>query len=425
VGHLKKRRTKMGLRKAVLALSAVVASSLIAGGAVGAEKSVKIGLMFGLTGAASPVGPVQLKGAKLAVDEINEKGGVNLGGKKIPLEYVVKDDETKADVAIRRYRELLQEDKVHGVVGATFAPIAAALNKEVQKSPTVYFSTCVAPVAMFKKGELADSTYGILGDAYSIGYAGAAYIINKLGYKNIYFFAPAYAFGWDQHAGAKEAAAKYGAKLEYIEAPVGTSDFSSYLLKIADKKPDIVMMAQWGVDAINVLKQTNEMGLNKKSKIWFNWMTQVFGSGVPPEALEGVYSLMFWNWNMEGFEDPMVVKAARDFVAQYQKEYGPNEVPDPYAAVAYISVKEIVSAIEQAQSTDPKAINAALTKSPDFVSMKGPGRYRPDHHAYFKYGAFVVQGKGAKERKSKADLVKVIGSYTGEDYLPSLKSLGY
>lgn len=414
----------MGLRKTVLAGVSALIALFVAGGASGADK-IKIGVMFGLTGPASPVGPVQLKGAKLAADEINEKGGVTLGGKKLPLELVVKDDETKADVAIRRYRELLQEDKVHGLVGATFAPIAAAINKEVQKTPTVYFSTCVAPVAMFKKGELADSTYGILGDAYSIGYAGAAYIINKLGYKNIYFFAPAYAFGWDQHAGAKEAAARYGAKLEYIEAPVGTSDFSSYLLKIAEKKPDIVMMAQWGVDAINVLKQANEMGLNKKTKIWFDWMTQVFGSGVPPEALEGVYSLMFWNWNMDGFEDPAVVKAAKDFVARYQKEYGAGEVPDPYAAVAYISVKEIVGAIEAAQSVEPKAINAALAKSPDFVSMKGPGLYRPDHHALFKYGAFVVQGKGAKDRKSKADLVKVIGAYSGEDYLPSLKSLGY
>lgn len=386
---------------------------------------VKIGLMFGLTGAASPVGPVQLKGAKLAVKEINEAGGVNLGGKKIPLEAVVKDDETKPDIAIRRFRELANDDKVHGLVGATFAPIAAAINKEVHKIPMVYFSSCVAPIAMFKKGELSPTTFGILGDAYSIGYAGAAYAINTLKFKNIYFFAPAYAFGWDQYAGAKDAAAKYGAKMDYIEAPVGTSDLSSYILKIADKKPDVVMMAHWGVDAINVLKQSNELGLNKKTKIWFNWMTQVFGSGVPPQALDGVYSLMFWNWNMEGFGDATVVKETNNFVSRYQKEYGKNDVPDPYAAVAYISVKELVRGIELAQSVDPKAVAAALNKNPKFNSVKGPGTYREDHHALFKYGAFVTIGKGEKNRKVKGDLVKVIGAYTGEDYLPSLKSLGY
>ena len=51
--------------------------------------------------------------------------------------------------------------------------------------------------------------------------------------------------------------------------------------------------------------------------------------------------------------------------------------------------------------------------------------WRKDHQPVFKYGAFVVKGKGAKERKGKWDLVKVIGAYTGTDYLPTLASEGY
>ena len=413
--------------KKMIAVAVFVVFGLVMFSGVGlaAEQlsKIKVGLMFGLTGAASPIGPVQLQGAKLAVKEINDKGGVSYGGKKIPLEFVIKDDETKPDVAIRRYRELVYEDKVHGLVGSTFAPIAQALNREMKKTPMVYFAGCVSTLAMFKKDELADTTFGIHGDAYSIGYGSAAYVINKLGYKNIFFFAPAYAFGWDQYAGAKDAAAKYGAKLDYVEAPVGTADFSSYIIKIAEKKPDIVMMAHWGVDAINVLKQANELGLNKKAKIWFDWMTNVFGSGVPAEALDGVYSLMSWYWNMEGFDDPTVVKATKEFDEKYRKEY--NDVPDPYAAVAYIAVKELVRGIETSQSVDPKTVAATLMKNNKFDSMKGPGTWRVDRHPLFKYGAFVVVGKGAKERKSKEDLVKVIGAYTGEDYLPTLKSLGY
>ena len=416
----------MGTKKVIaIVLAAAVLLPFLSGTGYSAEKlsKIKVGLMFGLTGAASPIGPVQLQGAKLAVKEVNEKGGVSYGGKKIPLEFVVKDDETKPDIAIRRYRELMTEDKVQGLVAATFAPIAAAINKEVAKNPTVFFSACVSPINMFKKEELAPSTLGILGDAYSIGYAGAAYIVNKLGCKNIYHFAPAYAFGWDQYAGARDAVKKYGGKIDYIEAPVGTSDFSSYILKIAEKKPDIVMMSQWGVDAINVLKQANELGLNKKTKIWFDWMTNVFGSGVPAEALDNVYSLMYWYWNMQGFDDPVVGKATKDFDAKYRKEY--NDVPDPYAAASYIAVKELVRGIEISQSVDPKVVVAALKKNPKFESMKGPGTWRVDGHALFKYGAFVVIGKGAKERKEKQDLVKVIGAYTGEDYLPTLTSLGY
>jgi branched-chain amino acid transport system substrate-binding protein len=183
------------------------------------------------------------------------------------------------------------------------------------------------------------------------------------------------------------------------------------------------MMAHWGVDAINVLKQAHETGLKKNTKIWFNWMTNIFGGGIPPEALEGVNSLMSWYWNMTGFNDPAIVKAADDFVKKYIKEY--NTPPDPYAAVAYIGVKEAIRGIELAKSTDPMAIAKALKDNPKFDSMRGPGVWRADHQPLFKYGSFIVVGKSPQEKKDKWDLVKVLGAYTGEDYLPPLKELGY
>lgn len=117
---------------------------------------VKIGLMFGLTGAASPIGPLQLDGAKLAIKEINAAGGVKFGNKKVPIEALVKDDESKPDVAIRRFRELVEESKVDVIVGQTFAPISAALNKEVKKTPVAYFPVNVVAINMFQKSEMAE-----------------------------------------------------------------------------------------------------------------------------------------------------------------------------------------------------------------------------------------------------------------------------
>ena len=417
---------KKGLRLSTVLPALALTAALIFGSALGASAAdkVKIGLMFGLTGAASPIGPVQLDGAKLAIKEINAKGGVNLGGKKVPIETFVKDDESKPDIAIRRYREMIDENKVDAIVGQTFAPISAALNKEVKKSNIAYFPVNVVAVTMFEKSEIADTTFSIHGCAYSIGYAGASYIVDKLGLKNIVFFGPAYAFGRDQWAGAKAAFEKRGIKVEYVESPVGTSDYTSYLTKIKEKKPQIVMLAHWGVDAINVLKQSYEIGLKKTSKVWFDWMTNSFGSGVPPEALEGVYSLMSWYYDMKGFQDKAIVQASDAFAKKFQKEY--KYPPDPYSAMAYEGVMEAVRAMELAQSLDGKAIAKALMANPKFNSMKGPGIWRADHQPLFKYGAYVVIGKGEKERKDKKwDLVKIIGAYTGEDYLPPLSALGY
>jgi ABC-type branched-subunit amino acid transport system substrate-binding protein len=410
-------RVAAALGVALLALSA---------GDAGAapKKSIKLGLMFGLTGAASPIGPVQLDGAKLAIDEVNAAGGVKWGSEKLKIEYVVKDDETKPDIAIRRYRELLDEEKVDAIVGQTFAPISAALNKQVKISPVAYFPVNVVALGMFAKDEMAPSTFAVHGSAYSAGYAGASYVVKQLGAKKVVFFGPAYAFGQDQWRGAKAAFEKMGTQVEYLESPVGTSDFTPYLTKVGEAKPDVVMLAHWGTDAINVLKQTYETGLKSKTKVWFNWMTNVFGSGVPAEALEGVYGLMSWYYDLTGFEDADVVARAKAFTEKFQAVY--KYPPDPYSVMAYIGTREALRALELAQSSEPAAVAKALQGSRDFDSIKGQGSWRADHQPVFKYSAFVVVGKGAKERKDQRwDLVKVVGSYKSEDYLPPLSELGF
>jgi len=153
-------------------------------------------------------------------------------------------------------------------------------------------------------------------------------------------------------------------------------------------------------------------------------MTNVFGSGVPPEALEGVYSLMSWYYDLSGFPDKEIVAQGAAFATKFQKVYG--YPPDPYSAMAYIGTKEALRGLSLAQSNDPAAVSKAIMANPTFDSMKGKGVWRADHQPIFKYNAFVVVGKGAAERKDqKWDLVKVIDSYTGEDYLPPLGMLNY
>ncbi|MFV1957572.1 MAG: ABC transporter substrate-binding protein [bacterium] len=414
------RRNKWVILAAVIALSVALPMGAVADKA---PKEVKVGLMFGLTGAASPVGPVQLDGAKLAIDEINAAGGLNWGGKKVKVSFVVKDDETKPDVAIRRFRELVNEEKVHVIVGQTFASITAALNKQVKKLNIAYFPVNVVALKMFDKKEMAPSTFAVHGAAYSAGFGSASYIIKNMKPKKIVFFGPAYAFGTDQWNGARDAFAKYGVKAEYLESPVGTSDFTSYLTKIIEMKPDVVMLAHWGNDAINVLKQTYETGLKAKTQIFFNWMTNVFGSGVPAEALEGVYSLMSWYYDLSGFDDKEIVEQGRAFAEKFSRVYG--YPPDPYSAMAYIGTQEALRGLSIAQSSNPKKITKAIMDNPTFDSVKGTATWRADRQPIFKYNAFIVVGKSGAERKNRWDLVKVIGAYTGEDYLPPLSVLGY
>jgi branched-chain amino acid transport system substrate-binding protein len=385
---------------------------------------IKLGLMFGLTGTASPIGPPQLDGAKLAIKEINAAGGIDFNGEKRLVEYIVRDDETKPDVAIRRFRALVNEDKVDAVVGQTFASITGALNQEVKRTPVAYFPVNVVGLELFRKSEISDYTFAVHGSAYSAGYASAVTVVKDLNKKDIVFFGPAYAFGQDQWRGAQDAFKAMGITARYLESPVGTSDFTSYLTKIIDMKPEVVMLAHWGVDAINVLKQTYETGLKQQTTVFFNWMTNAFGSGVPAEALEGVYSLMSWYYDLEGFKDSQIVASSTAFADSFFNEYG--YPPDPYSAMAYIGTKEALRGLSLAGTNDPAAVAKAVLDNPEFDSMKGKGVWRVDRQPTFAYNAFIVVGKGPAEREDQLwDLVKVIGAFTGEDYLPALDSLGY
>jgi len=125
---------------------------------------------------------------------------------------------------------------------------------------------------------------------------------------------------------------------------------------------------------------------------------------------------MSWYYDMTGFKDAAVVKAANDFSQKFRKVYG----YPPTRTARWRTSDDRGAPRDRSGAVDrPCAVAAALMKSPRFETMKGPATWRADHQPTFQYGAFVVQGKGATERKDpKWDLVKIIDVYSGEDYLP-------
>jgi len=150
----------------------------------------------------------------------------------------------------------------------------------------------------------------------------------------------------------------------------------------------------------------------------------VVAKGLPPEALDGVYSMHYFYHDLSGFEDKAVVKSAKAFTDLYRAKY--NKPPDAYATIAYVAYTEMFRGFEAAKSFDPIKVSAALMANKgEFTSVKGPAKWREDHAAVYKYAAFLVKGKGPGEQKSEWDLFTVIGYQGGESVMPALKSLGY
>ena len=285
-------------------------------------------------------------------------------------------------------------------------------------------SACLAKDA-FKKGTLAQTTFATAFSPWTVGYMAGSAATKTLGKKKIFFLARADSWGWDIRDGVYAAAKEAGAQIVgYDEVSLGTNDFTTILQKVKAAKPDVFISAQFAADAVALLKQCHQMGLNKEMTIFNSFITNVVAKGLPPEALQGVYSMHYFYYDLAGFEDKEVAKRAKEINDAYQAKY--NRPMDAYAAIAYIAYTEMFRGFEQAKSLDPLKVAAALkANNGQFDTVKGPARWREDQSAVYKYAAFLVKGKGPGEQKHAWDLFKVEGYQGGDSVMPDLKSLGY
>ena len=415
------------MRRFFLLAGVFCLSLVLLTGTSSAQDKIKVGVMYSMTGGGSAIGKIQLDGAKLAIKEINDAGGVTIGGKKLKLEAIIRDDESKPDVAVRRYRELVQDEKINLFIGCTFAHISKALNEQAaQLKDVLFFPTNGIPESIFYKNEKAPYTLNNLGANEGVGRISADYVAKKFKPKHVVLFLPDYAYGRGAGEGANKVfKSRYpDIKVSEVWSPLGTPDFTSYINNVVELKPDVVMLGHWGNDGIGVLKQVYEMKLAQKTKIFYNWIINVFAVGVPPEAMEGITCQMWWYWDMAGFKDQSVVKAAQKLTEAWRKEY--NEPPDPYAMNAYAGVIEAMRGFRLANSVDPAKVYKAIMDNPSFGGPKGPAKWRVDGRPHFQYTSFIVEGKGPKQRKDmKWDFAKVIDTYEGDEYEIPLKEEGW
>ena len=414
------------MKKLLVFLSIFVFCSVLGyGNTLAANPSkIKVGILLPLTGNMAAVAETQKEGALLAVDVVNKNGGLRMPWGKVSVEGVIGDDEAKQDVGVRRYRYMVSEG-VKGVGGQTWAPMAFAINSMVSKEPMPYFPVCVLAKDAFKKGILAPTTFAASYSPWTVGYMAASAAIKTLGKKRIFLLARSDSFGWDIRDAVYEAAKEYGATIVgYDEVSLGTNDYTTILQKVRAAKPEIFICVQFGADAVALLKQVQQMGLNREMTIFNTFITNVVAKGIPPEALEGVYALHYFYYDLSGFEDQDLVKSAGVFTDLYRAKY--NKPPDAYATISYIAFTEMFRGFEAAKSFDPiKASAALMAGNGEFNSVKGPARWREDHAAVYKYAAFLVKGKGKAEQKGEWDLFKVMGYQGGDSVMPPLKSLGY
>ena len=344
-----------------------------------ASDKVKIGIMYSLSGPGEVVGKLQQEGAKLAIKDVNDAGGVSISGKTSLVEGFFFDDETKPEVATKHFKAMAGQG-ITALVGGTFGHVSLALNDACKKTKMFFIATNAPPDDFFKVGVKAPASASIIGGGADAGRSAASYIADQIKPKKVACFIPSYPLGKAVLDGFKDIMNQHPEiDCKVFWHPVGSKDMKRDLEAVRQYKPDMLFVSSWGSDAISALKEAHNIGLKKDCKVFHFWMLNSFAMNIPPEAFEGVLSQVFWYHDLSGFTDERVVQVTAEFTSRYFKAYG--SPPDAYAMAAYYGVREAVRAIEKAGSVDPAKVYAALMASPNWHGAKGEAVWRKDGRA--------------------------------------------
>ena len=341
---------KMMKKTIAVCMATMMAMSVAAcGGADGSAKggddsTFIIGSMGPTSGANASYGTSVKNGAQIAVDEINEAGGIN--GTKFELKF--EDDQADAGVAANAYSKLYS-DNMDALLGATTSNSCQAVNKLAQKDNILM----VTPSGSTKDITEPDNVFRICFTDPLQGEKIADLVTDSLGYKNIavlYDVSSDYGVGVHD-AFVKQVEAKGGKIVSDQSFTSGDKDFNTQLTSIKSAKPDVIFVPGYYQEASFILTQAKQLGIN----------TPFVGS----DGWDGVTTQLGTNANIANgaiFLSPFFsadsAENVKNFVAKYQEAY--KAVPDQFAADAYDGVYAIAKAYEKAGSKDTNALIKAM-----------------------------------------------------------------
>lgn len=317
-------------------------------------KPIKIGVLFIMSGPMGGYGRHGSQAVRLALDEINAKGGI-LGRK---VEAIFEDDQMKPEVGVEIVNRFIKKDKVDFIIGPTSSAIAAALADVVLKEKKILVFTQAASSSL-TDAKFNPYIFSTLSNALMHSRAGAYYMAPK-GYRRWMNIGPDYAYG-------RESWAWFISKLKELQPDVEVvgelwpklleKDFTPFIQKIIETKPDAVWSSLWGNDAVNFIRQALPTGV-------FNNVKFAFTDGAALETLvplaqempNGIFASARYFFLTP--DSPL----NRDFVKAYFDRF--KEYPDYMAQETYAGVYFLKAAIERAGSTEPQALIGAVEKEP-------------------------------------------------------------
>ncbi|WP_084673846.1 ABC transporter substrate-binding protein [Methylobacterium sp. WSM2598] len=376
---------------ATFALACLTCSSAGAG-----EAPVKIGLLTDMSGVfADADGPGGAEAVKMAIEDF---GGEVLGQK---ITFFSADHQNKPDIGAAKAREWFDRDGVTMVLAGPNSSVALAVNA-ISRDKKRIFMPIGATTSRLSNEDCTPYTVQYAYDTIALS-KGTGSAVLKQGGKSWYFVTADFAFGTAIEKDTRDVVQAQGGKtLGSVRHPLGTADYSSYLLQAQAARPDVLALANAGTDTINSIKAVDEFGLVDQMKVvaMNMYLSDVHALGL--NAAKGMYMTDGWYWDL----NDKTRAWAKRFLARTSK------MPTLVQAADYSAAWHYFSAVKAAGSSDSDAVVAKMREMPINDFFATGGHIRADGRMI--HDMYLMQVKSPSESKYPWDYYKVIEVIPGE-----------
>ncbi|MGV8840123.1 MAG: ABC transporter substrate-binding protein [Bauldia sp.] len=383
----------MTRRNLTSSLLGVVAAAAIGVAATTASaQEVKLGMFTPLTGTSSIVGLDMLRGVEMAVAAVNAGVAVPMvdgttirlgpGVLGMPISLIVEDDESRPQAAMDAVRKLVTVDQVAVVLGEYSSGRTLPTGQFTTENGVPHISIG-ANSPLLRDVGAGGYFFNAIGLAGLQGYQLVDMAREELGATNVATLFPNNAWGVGVEAATCEAAAAAGIPCTAVRYEEQKTDYRAELRQVMATNPDVVIFFAYGADAILILRQAFELGIDVAGT-WLaaemsNWTADVAPT---PEIGEGI----------RGIEHAVSGELYEAYRAAYAAEYG-EEPLTVFGAFGYDAAMIAALAIQAAGTTDHDAVRDAIrVVAETYLGVTGNVAFDADGMRLVQdYGTFIYQ----------------------------------
>lgn len=388
--------------------------------------AVTIGITVPRTGTYAASGEDELKGMQLAFEHLNSGDPVikmisphttkGVLGKEV--KYVVADSEAKPNTAVQEQSRFIHDDKIVAMTGSTSSAVAVALNKLAQREKVLYVTAISGSNDTTGKDCVR---YGFRQCFYGQTAAAAIGPVLLKTYgkdRKCAFMTPDYTYGHTVTKSVSDYLIQHGGwkMVTNQVSPLGSPDYSSYLLNIANSGAEFLLNVNWGHDAVLSIQQAEQFGILKKMQLVVPYQTPFLAKEVGPQITQGVLAATDFWWTLE---DKYPV--AKAFVDAFDKKYGYK--PEWGANNGYMQFAMWADACERAGTFYPPAVIKAYEAGQHINSTVGEVYFRAADHQLVR-PVIIVKGKAPGAMKSKEDYWEVLDVVPGAGLMQAPDAFG-